>query len=170
MAIREGTARADRLIGTNFIDFMEGKGGNDFLFGLGGNDIMDGDSGNDLLDGGSGNDNMEGGLGADTLLGGAGNDILSGDDGNDVMNGGLGDDRFLFDSGEGDDRISGFTAGGTVDELDLRDASFDFRTFSQVLARARDVGANVVIDLGAGDSVTLSGVHEAQLRASDFIL
>lgn len=170
MAIREGTPRADRLVGTIFADIMEGKGGNDVLLGLGGNDIMDGDAGNDHLDGGAGNDNMQGGFGADTLLGGLGNDILSGDDGNDFMNGGFGNDTFLFDRGEGDDTIAGFVAGGLQDRLDLRDAAFNFLTFAQVLARASDVGANVVIDLGAGDSVTLLGVHESQLRAVDFIL
>lgn len=170
MAIRQGTARADRLFGTNFADIMEGKAGDDVLFGLGGNDVMDGDAGNDVLHGGGGNDNMEGGLGADALYGGDGNDILSGDDGNDFMNGGLGDDRFVFDSGEGHDRIQGFTAGGTVDELDLRDAAFNFITFSQVLARATDVATGVHISLGVGDSVILLGVKEAQLTASDFIL
>ncbi|MEQ1717725.1 MAG: calcium-binding protein [Hyphomicrobium sp.] len=170
MAIREGTRFNDRLLGTNFADIMEGKAGNDVLFGFAGNDIMDGDLGNDRLLGGAGNDNMEGGAGNDVLFGEAGNDIISGDDGNDVMNGGLGNDTFLFDSGEGDDRITGFTAGGVEDRLNLTDAAFNFVTMAQVNARAHDVGANVVIDLGAGDSVTLIGVHEAQLRAVDFIL
>lgn len=170
MANREGTAGRDRLLGTNLADNMEGKGGNDLLYGFAGNDIMDGDLGNDYLNGGLGNDNMEGGAGRDTLLGGSGNDILSGDEGNDLMNGGAGNDRFVFDSGDGDDRITGFVAGGTQDRLDLRDAAFDFVRFSDVLARATDSGANVVINLGGGDSVTLIGVHEAQLRSVDFIL
>lgn len=170
MAIREGTARADILIGTAFADIMEGKANNDRLFGLGGDDIMDGDAGNDYLSGGDGKDDIQGGLGADTIYGGNGNDIISGDEGNDFMSGGLGDDRFLFDRGDGDDRISGFTAGGTVDELDLTHAAFDFVRFSQVLTRAHDTVAGVVIDLGAGDSVTLLGVKEAQLKATDFIL
>lgn len=170
MAIREGGPGRDFLYGTNLADIMEGKGGNDVLYGYNGNDIMDGDAGNDLLFGGGGNDNMQGGLGADFLYGGTGNDIISGDEGNDFMDGGAGNDTFLFDRGDGDDRIANFTAGGTEDRLNLVDAAFNFITFSQVLARATDVGANVVIDLGAGDSVTLLGVHEAQLRAVDFIL
>mgnify|MGYP001187786532 CR=1 FL=1 len=170
MAVREGTRGADRLTGTAFADIIEGKAGNDVLFGLGGNDIMDGDLGNDTINGGAGNDNIEGGGGADRIFGGTGNDIISGDDGNDFMNGGAGNDRFVFDSGEGDDRIAGFTAGGTLDRLDLRDAGFNFVHFDQVLARASNVGGNVVIDLGTGDSVTLIGVTEAQLTAGDFIL
>ncbi len=170
MATIEGNARNNRLIGTAAADDMEGKGGNDVLFGLGGNDIMDGDAGNDILHGGTGNDNMEGGLGADQLFGDAGNDILSGDEGNDIMNGGAGNDRFVFDSGEGDDRINGFVAGGTADLLDLRDAAFSFVNFSQVLARATDTSTGVLIDLGAGDSVRLTGVSEADLKAVDFLL
>ena len=170
MATIEGNARANRLVGTANRDDMEGKGGNDTLFGNGGNDIMDGDAGNDTLYGGTGNDNMEGGLGADRLFGQAGNDILSGDEGNDFMNGGAGNDRFVFDSGEGDDRIQGFVAGGTEDRLDLRDAAFDFVTFNDVLGHATDTAAGVRIDLGAGDSVLLLGVTEAQLKAVDFLV
>lgn len=174
MAIREGTRLSDRLVGTNFNDIIEGKGGNDVLYGLAGNDIIDGDDGNDIIFAGIGNDNIEGGLGNDIIYGEAGNDIISGDEGNDVMNGGLGNDRFLFDRGDGDDRITGFVAGGVDDVLDLRDAAFNFVNMSQVFARAHDVsttsGVSVLIDLGGGDSVLLVGVREAQLRAADFIL
>ncbi|MEZ5924779.1 MAG: calcium-binding protein [Hyphomicrobiaceae bacterium] len=170
MAVIEGNARANRLVGTASRDFMEGKGGNDTMYGRGGNDVMDGDAGNDLMYGGSGNDNMEGGLGADRMYGGTGNDIISGDEGNDVMTGGAGNDRFIFDSGDGDDRITDFVAGGTVDRLDLRDAAFDFVSFADVLARAVDTSSGVLINLGGGDSVRLTGVHEADLKAVDFLL
>lgn len=174
MAIREGTRLSDRLVGTISNDIIEGKAGNDLLYGLAGNDIIDGDEGNDTIYGGLGNDNIEGGLGNDRIFGEAGNDIISGDEGNDVMNGGLGNDRFLFDSGEGDDQIFGFVAGGVDDVLDLRDAAFNFVSMAQVNARATDVstvfGISVMIDLGAGDSVTLIGIREAQLRAADFLL
>jgi Ca2+-binding RTX toxin-like protein len=170
MAIREGTKGNDRLIGTALADIMEGKDGNDVLFGLGGNDLVKGGAGNDLMYGGLGNDNMQGGLGADTIFGDAGNDILDGDKGNDIMNGGLGNDRFVFDNRDGNDRINGFVAGGTDDVLDFRTTAFNFTTFAQVLAHAHDVGTNVVIDTGGGDSVTLAGIHEAQLRTVDFIL
>ena len=170
MATIEGNAANNRLVGTAARDFMEGKGGNDTLLGNGGNDVMDGDAGNDVLRGGAGNDTMEGGLGADQLFGDAGNDILSGDEGNDIMNGGTGNDRFVFDSGEGDDRINGFVAGGVDDRLDLRDAAFDFTSFAQVLAHATNTSTGVLIDLGSGDSVRLTGVSEAELKAVDFLL
>jgi Ca2+-binding RTX toxin-like protein len=171
MAIIEGNARANRLVGTRLADDIEGKAGNDLLYGLGGNDILDGDLGRDRIYGGDGNDSIEGGAGADTIYGGSGNDRISGDEGNDIMNGGAGRDTFVFDTGEGDDRINGFVAGSSIaDRLDLRDAAFDFVTLNDVLARATDTSIGVRIDLGAGDSVLLAGVREAKLAANDFIL
>jgi Ca2+-binding RTX toxin-like protein len=171
MAIIEGNARANRLRGTEAADDIEGKGGDDVLFGLGGNDLLDGDLGRDTIYGGAGNDSIEGGAGNDVIYGGFGNDLISGDEGNDTMNGGAGRDTFVFDTGEGDDRINGFVAGASIaDRLDLRDAAFDFVTFNDVLARATDTAAGVRIDLGAGDSVLLAGVREAKLALNDFIL
>ena len=171
MASIEGNARANRLTGTGVADDIEGKGGNDVLFGLGGHDILDGDLGRDTIFGGTGNDSIEGGGGNDVIFGGFGNDLISGDEGNDTMNGGAGRDTFVFDTGDGDDRINGFIAGTSIaDRLDLRDAAFDFVTLADVLARAVDTAAGVKIDLGAGDSVVLAGVREAKLAANDFIL
>lgn len=171
MAVIEGNARANRLIGTNAVDNIEGKGGNDVLFGLAGHDILDGDLGRDTIYGGNGNDSIEGGGGGDTIYGGLGNDRISGDEGNDIMNGGAGRDTFIFDTGDGDDRINGFIAGTSIaDRLDLRDAAFDFLTLNDVLARAVDTAAGLRIDLGAGDSVLLAGVREANVAANDFIL
>lgn len=171
MAIIEGNGRANRLLGTGLADDIEGKGGNDVLYGFGGNDILDGDLGRDTIFGGSGNDSIEGGGGNDVIYGGLGNDLISGDEGNDTMSGGAGRDTFVFDTGDGDDRINGFIAGSSIaDRLDLRDAAFDFVTLSDVLARATDTASGVRIDLGAGDSVILTGVREAKLALNDFIL
>ena len=59
---------------------------------------------------------------------------------------------------------------GRRPRLDLRDAAFDFVTFNDVLNRANNTSAGVLIDLGAGDSVLLLGVTEAQLKAVDVLL
>jgi hypothetical protein len=88
----------------------------------------------------------------------------------DDMGGKSGNVRFVFDSGEGDDPIAGVVAGGTEDRLDLSDAAFDFVTFSDVHACAGNTSAGVLIDLGAGQSVALQGVTEAQLNAVGIIL
>jgi Ca2+-binding RTX toxin-like protein len=168
--IMDGDEGNDILFGGLGHDTMEGGFGADRLYGEAGNDIMDGDAGNDLLNGGAGNDFVFGGEGADVMIGSTGNDVLDGDTGNDRMAGGLGNDRFDFDSGDGDDIVTDFTAGGTLDRLDLRNAAFDFRTLADVQARATDIVSGVRIDLGNGDSVILVGVRESQLTAGDFIL
>jgi Ca2+-binding RTX toxin-like protein len=93
----------------------------DLLFGHGGNDVMDGGEANDLLVGGADDDVLNGGVsGDDTLVGGTGAD---------TMDGGSGDDRFYFAAAADStlasmDTINGFTAGGTVDEINLD--AFDF--------------------------------------------
>jgi Ca2+-binding RTX toxin-like protein len=69
MAVVNGTAGNDDLLGTPQGDQISGLGGNDTLTGLGG---------------------------PDTLAGGDGADVLVGDIGNDVLDGGAGDDRVLY--------------------------------------------------------------------------
>ena len=61
-----------------------------------GNDILSGDNSNNILSGAAGNDRLFGQLGNDTLIGGAGNDDLYGDGG---------DDTYVFNLGDGHDRI-----------------------------------------------------------------
>lgn len=65
-----GTARNDKLIGTQGADTMYGKAGNDTISGLGGDDV---------LIGGTGNDRLVGGSGADVLRCGPGNDVATRD-------------------------------------------------------------------------------------------
>ncbi len=67
MAIRDGDAGDNVLVGTNSADTISGFGGNDELSGLGGNDLLLGGAGNDLLDGGSGTNTLTGGTGIDTF-------------------------------------------------------------------------------------------------------
>ena len=82
--------------------------------GLGGDDYIDGSSENDLLYGDDGNDTMYGYEGDDTLVGGTGNDYLEG---------GEGDDTYIFNKGDGEDRI--FDANGLADEVRLGHESID---------------------------------------------
>jgi len=139
-SVRSGSARTDRMRGSNARDTLRGGGGNDELYGRGGSDTLDGGTGNDklfgengdddlrggtgndLLEGGRGHDRLRGGDGRDQLFGGsdsdnlsgdAGNDLLSGDDGNDFLAGGAGLDRLL--GGSGNDTLRG---GDDEDNLD----------------------------------------------------
>ena len=91
--------------------------------GLGGDDYIDGSSENDLLYGDDGNDTMYGYEGDDILIGGTGNDNLSGGEGDDQLDGGEGNDTYVFNKGDGEDRI--FDANGLVDEVRLGHESVD---------------------------------------------
>ncbi|RZA16246.1 MAG: calcium-binding protein, partial [Proteobacteria bacterium] len=99
-----------------------GSDGDDSATGLidQGND-MDGRAGNDAIMGGNFNDDLRGGVGNDTLNGGnGGDDTLTGGTGNDVLDGGIGSDTYVFDSGDGADRITDYDYfDGNLDTLRL---------------------------------------------------
>jgi hemolysin type calcium-binding protein len=59
------------------------------------------------LSGGDGNDALAGGLGAETFKGGDGNDVVTGGKGNDIAYLGDGNDTFVWNNGDGSDRIEG---------------------------------------------------------------
>jgi Ca2+-binding RTX toxin-like protein len=114
------------------------------------------------------NDMLIGGSGGDVLNGAGGDDIMIGAGGNDVLTGGSGNDVFLFTRGSGADRITDFTAGaGTSDAIKL--VGMGFSSFAEVKAAALQVGGDVHINLGGGDSLVLSGVLLASLHGDDFI-
>lgn len=190
----------DKLMGLAGNDTLDGGNGNDTLTGGAGDDTLIGGAGNDTASygdatgnvtvslaiagvqaTGSGNDtlsgieNLTGSLHNDTLtgdttanilFGGDGDDILNGGAGTDTLLGGSGADKFLFDHGTGQDTVGDFVSGS--DKLDL--SAFGFADFTAVQAATHDVGGNAVIDLGGGDSVTLTGVTSSQLQSGDVIL
>ena len=84
------------------------------LHGLAGNDSLVGGIANDLLYGDAGDDYLWGGVGNDALIGGEGKDYLGGGEGNDV---------YVFNKGDGEDRI--FDANGLADEIRLGHESVD---------------------------------------------
>lgn len=114
------------------------------------------------------NDMLVGGTGVDVLDSGAGNDFVIGLTGDDQLTGGTGDDQFVFTRGSGRDVITDFTAGaGTDDVLEVR--GFGFTDLAGIRAVSSQVGADVLINLSATDSVTLRGVQLADLSADDFL-
>ena len=71
-------------------------------------EICYGGAGNDTINGGSGNDTIYGEEGADTIYGESGNDILIGGKGNDTLKGGEGADTYVFNVGDGKDKINNY--------------------------------------------------------------
>ncbi|WP_299850104.1 spondin domain-containing protein [uncultured Roseovarius sp.] len=90
----------------------------------------------------------------DVLVGGAGDDILDGGRGNDKLEGGIGADTFLFAQDSGIDVITDFEAG-----LDV----LDFTATGVGELNAVQDGADVLIDLGEGNTVTLIDTQIADL-------
>jgi hypothetical protein len=154
----------DVASGGNGNDTIDGSDGNDNLSGGNGNDVMNGGADNDSLSGGNGNDTMNGGAGNDNLSGGNGNDIITGGAGDDVMNGGNGNDLFAFEAGFGVDTITGFHCN---DRIQFDDALF--ANFAAVIDASEQVGADTVITLDAGNTITLQGVQLGSLQANDFL-
>jgi Ca2+-binding RTX toxin-like protein len=136
-------------------DWVVGGKDNDVLFGDAGSDIVYGNLGSDTCDGGSGADLVRGGQADDLVRGGAGDDWLSGDRGNDTISGGTGADTFHTFSEAGIDRVTDFSAAeGDRVQLDPGTAY-----------TATQVGADTVIDMGAGNQMILEGVQLSSLPA-----
>jgi Ca2+-binding RTX toxin-like protein len=121
------------------------------------NDIR-GNSGNNVLSGLGGKDFLFGGLGDDTLVGGAGNDTLQG---------GMGVDRFVVSKGSGQDIIADFVSGAGVNDVAVLEG-YGFTSFSQIRAAMVQSGANVVLNLGGGESLTFKNHAIADFVADDF--
>lgn len=105
---------------------------------------------------------------ANTLTGNSGANTLAGKQGADVLAGLGGDDTFVFAKGDGADRVTDFTAGGSIDEI--RFVGFaGITSFASLISHATDLGTYTDIDLGAGDHLRLDNVKLASLAASDFL-
>ena len=101
------------------------------------------------------------------LIGNTADNLLDGGNGNDVMTGGSGNDLFVFTSGA--DTITDFITGTADDRIDLH-AFTSLITFSSVMALTSQVGANTLISLGSGNTLTLQNVQMGSLVADDFVL
>jgi hypothetical protein len=123
-----------------------------------------------VFTGGDGNDDIEGYNGNDVLNGGKGNDFLVGDSSHIGFGTGEGSDTFVFQKGTGSDQIADF--GQTAGNRDLIDVTdYHFKSFAKLAANISDNGAgDAVIHLNAQDSITLLGVHTAQLSQHDFLI
>ena len=115
-------------------------------------------------------DELLGSNGEDRLEGRGGDDLINGYGGDDRLYGGGGDDTFVFDRGDGNDRIYDFADGEDI--LVLMD--LDTLSKQDVLdhAYAWEEGTGVRIDLTSfgGGTIDLHGFHRDDFDASDFLL
>ena len=160
-----GGEGADYLTGGSGSDYLIGEAGNDRIRAGRGDDMLDGGAGDDYLNGAKGNDVLYGGDGNDFINGARGNDILRGGEGEDKLFGGSGDDIFHFVQGDGADTILRFKPD--ADRVRLEVGGFD--SFQDVIDHASNTSDGVAIDLGAGDSLLLTGTNLNALSETDFI-
>ncbi|MBU2957290.1 CAP domain-containing protein [Paracoccus sp. 1_MG-2023] len=150
-----GGDNADTIAGGAGADALHGGNGHDLLYGGNWNDRLDGDANADTLHGQAGNDLLKGGQGYDRLYGGNGADTLSGGTEADVMTGGAGADIFVFEQGDGRDRITDF--GNGYDRLYVDEALVGDDIAAFVADNITDTGDGVRIAFGGGDVLTLDG-------------
>ncbi len=159
----------DVLLAGDGDDTLSGDAGDDQMVGGLGHDALLGGDGADRLDGGDGDDVIDGGNDADVLLGGAGNDTIGltadtieqsggvgdtyvGGTGNDLLKGSACADTYLFNVGDGQDRI---IENGSHEFTDLL-------RFGEGIT-ANDIQVQVSgLDLllsrrGSSDSITITG-------------
>lgn len=159
----------DYLIGGNGDDRAYGGRGQDRMYGSDGLDRLYGGSSADVIVGGADRDYINGGIGNDRIYGGGGFDQLYGNGGNDLLVGGSGADDFIFRDGQGDNTIRDFNALNNSEDIILRGVT-QITSFNDLSANhMTQVGANVVIDDGAGLTITLQNVDIDDLGARDFI-
>lgn len=164
----------DRLFGQEGDDLLYGGNTFDSLYGQEDNDRMFGQSGNDNLWGGQGNDFLDGGGDNDRMIGGAGFDTLLGSTGNDTMIGAFNADTFIFTDfggGFGQDIIEDFDANNDFEKIDLSRVS-GITDFNDLVngGHMATSGANVVINDGSGNTITLLNASIADLLdGNDFI-
>ncbi|ESQ73921.1 M10 family metallopeptidase [Asticcacaulis sp. AC402] len=109
---------------------------------------------------GAANINATGNSLANTLNGNTGNNTLNGKGGADNLTGGLGADIFLFEAGSGADQILDFTiAQGDIINLN----AYTGGVANNALVVQN--GADVVINLGGGNIITILTALEANVEA-----
>lgn len=132
---------------------------------------LEGGAGADRLRGDDGDDVLNGNGGNDRLFGEDGNDILAGGAGRDVLDGGFGDDTFIYNEGDGFDRIRNFDLLGD-DKLQLNIDGIDsVEDFLATLTSVRDAGdaVSATFDFGGGDRLNIVLDSVDNLTEEDFI-
>jgi Ca2+-binding RTX toxin-like protein len=178
-----GDDRSDTFDGGAGNDVLHGVGGNDVLIGGTGADSLDGGEGNDTASyvtattgvtadlttpannsGDAGGDtyveieNLTGSAFADHLKGNENANVIEGAAGNDILTGADESDTFVFNANFGQDTITDFGAGDTIE---FRNG---FADFAAVQAATHQVGDDVHIDINASNSIVLTNVSLSTLN------
>jgi Ca2+-binding RTX toxin-like protein len=125
------------------------------------------------LDGGAGNDALNGGDGDDTLRGGSENDAIDGNGGADTALMGAGDDTFVWDPGDGSDKVEGeagsdtlvFNGAAVAEDFDVSANGNRLRFFRTQGAITMDVDDTERVDLRALGGIDNTVVND--LSATD---
>jgi Ca2+-binding RTX toxin-like protein len=123
----------------------------------------------DKINGNDSDNRIDGGAGNDVINGAGGIDYLLGNTGNDTLTGGAGADVFVYTLGFGQDTITDFWAGaGRTDRVQL--IGTDLHSFAEVQSHATAVNGGVLLSVNAGaDTIFFAGVSLSQFNADDFI-
>ena len=127
-----------------------------------GDDELTGNWANNVLAGNHGDDYLRGLRGEDKLRGGLGDDVIEGGRDNDIYNGGEGADRFVFNTGDGDDHVRRYQDG--LDKFDLRGTSAT--EFADLTITDTGLHARVSVD---DITIMVKKIEASLLDASDFI-
>src|ERR1700722_9618619 len=103
-----------------------------------------------------------------TLVAGTGNDVMIGNgSGEPALDTGGGSTTFVIAQGDGNDVIANFVNGVDVVRLENYD---NLTSFAAVTAAMTQVGSNVVVNLGGGETLTFGNETVAAFVPSDFDL
>jgi serralysin len=164
--VLSGGAGNDKLSGGNNVDTLSGGAGVDTLDGGNGADTLDGGDDNDTLDGGNDNDTLIGGAGNDKLSGGNGIDTLTGGVGNDTLSGGNARDHFVFNFGDGQDRITDFKKN--TDLIDLRPTDLVWGDLDSNGNNKLD-DADIYVSVSSGDTFIDLGLANGGVSGVDVV-
>lgn len=117
------------------------------------------------------NDILIGDNGSNLIAGQDGNDFIDGYTGNDLLFGGAGADIFSFKEASGNDVVGDFSSPGFARDTILIGTNVNgsgIVDYASLQSHLSQNGADVLIDLGASNSVLLQNVQLSQLTASDF--
>ena len=159
--------------GSQYLQDVNGGAGDDTLYtsefypanasGYSGNDLIyangyaDGGSGNDtifLISSASGGSWAWGETGDDSITGTGKDDYISGNTDDDTLSGGGGDDHFLFTAGDGQDVITDFSSGDTL----------ELTGYTQAQSIVQD-GADVIVTFSNTDQVRFLSSDVATVQA-----